>query len=62
MHALGLWLISHNLFPKVNINDDENNLKVKHGEYTFKNPLGVAAGIEKVGNSIDGLANLGFGF
>ncbi len=30
--------------------------------YDFKNPIGVAAGLDKRGNVIDGLISLGFGF
>jgi dihydroorotate dehydrogenase len=30
--------------------------------YTFKNPIGLGAGLDKKGSAIDGLFDLGFGF
>lgn len=37
-------------------------LRVKTMGFDFKNPIGVAAGLDKRGNVIDGLISLGYGF
>lgn len=37
-------------------------LKSEAMGFTFKNPIGVAAGLDKRGNVIDGLIQMGFGF
>lgn len=47
-------------FPIKNIYDPV--LKVNVLGLTFKNPIGVAAGIDKKGTLIDGLIQIGFGF
>lgn len=62
IHFLATKIMKYRLFPKVQIDDLEVDLSVKYGEYTFKNPLGSAAGIDKTSNMVDGLSNLGFGF
>lgn len=47
-------------FPIKNVYDPI--LKVNVFGFTFKNPIGVAAGIDKKGTLIDGLIQIGFGF
>lgn len=47
-------------FPIKNVYDPI--LKVNALGFTFKNPIGVAAGIDKKGTLIDGLIQIGFGF
>ncbi|CAI2368583.1 unnamed protein product [Moneuplotes crassus] len=62
VHYLASKIMKYRLFPKVQVDDLEVDLSIKYGEYTFKNPLGSAAGIDKASVMIDGLSNLGFGF
>lgn len=47
-------------FPIKNVYDPI--LKVNVFGFTFKNPIGIAAGIDKKGTLIDGLIQIGFGF
>ena len=62
MHYIATKILKYRLFPKVSINTDNVDLSVKYGEYKFSNPLGNSAGIDRIGSTIDGLSNLGFGF
>ena len=62
IHYFATKILKYRLFPKVNIDTQNMDLSVKYGEYTFKNPLGNASGIDKIGWMIDGLSSLGFGF
>ena len=45
LHSFAIKILHYGLFPKVNIDYKGVDMTVKYGEYTFKNPLGVAAGI-----------------
>ena len=56
--------MNNNLFPTINSNQDQNDsrVRVKYGEYGFRNPLGWAAGIDRLGKAVEGLFGLGFGF
>ena len=62
MHSFSLQLLSYGLFPKVEIDTKGLDLSVNYGEYKFKNPLGVAAGVDKDQIWVDSFFDLGFGF
>lgn len=51
-----------NLRGKVGCIDSAPQLPVNVMGLTFNNPIGVAAGLDKNGDAIDGLASQGFGF
>lgn len=58
--ALLVYGIRDGAFPDRRIYDPI--LKSEVMGFTFKNPIGVAAGLDKRGNVIDGLIHMGFGF
>ena len=51
----------HKPFPPLSTNPDPA-VQVSLWGLTFPNPVGVAAGFDKGGEAIKGLADIGFGF
>ena len=65
-HRLTLWLLNHAERIRIPLNILENlfatsNHPVELFGLTFKNPIGLAAGYDKDGVAVPGLAALGFG-
>lgn len=58
--GLLVYGIRDGVFPNRHVYD--SILKNEVMGFTFKNPIGVAAGLDKRGNVIDGLIQMGFGF
>eukprot|EP00511_Aplanochytrium_stocchinoi_P000377 CAMPEP_0204823502 /NCGR_PEP_ID=MMETSP1346-20131115/1577_1 /ASSEMBLY_ACC=CAM_ASM_000771 /TAXON_ID=215587 /ORGANISM="Aplanochytrium stocchinoi, Strain GSBS06" /LENGTH=387 /DNA_ID=CAMNT_0051950167 /DNA_START=151 /DNA_END=1314 /DNA_ORIENTATION=- len=61
-HRWGVWAASKNLFPKCNFTPTRSLMETKVWDLTFPNPLGMAAGFDKDGEGVEGIARLGFGF
>ncbi|AJY44528.1 quinone-dependent dihydroorotate dehydrogenase [Martelella endophytica] len=59
-HGLTLKGIASGLLPRARHADDKR-LAIRAAGLSFRNPLGVAAGLDKNGEAIDGLVKLGFG-
>ncbi|XP_055310964.1 dihydroorotate dehydrogenase (quinone), mitochondrial [Sitodiplosis mosellana] len=60
-HRLAVLGFKYKLFPKQQKIDSER-LRTKLFDFTMENPLGLAAGFDKHGESMDGLSRIGFGF
>jgi len=61
MHKTAICLLKKNLVPRKKMVVDER-LKVNLWGIEFQNPIGLAAGMDKDAEAINGLANQGFGF
>nr|CAD7590299.1 unnamed protein product [Timema genevievae] len=60
-HNLAITVSKYGLFPKSKYKDTDS-LKTEVWQLNFKNPVGIAAGFDKQGESIECLHNIGFGF
>lgn len=61
-HKLGIWLLKNGISPRLFNDSDSERLKLKLFNKELSNPIGVAAGLDKNGEAIDGLFNCGFGY
>ncbi|CDK25611.1 unnamed protein product [Kuraishia capsulata CBS 1993] len=61
-HKLGIWAMKNGLSPRLFFDRDDEVLKVEVFGRTLSNPVGVAAGLDKHGEVIDPLLDLGFGY
>ncbi|AAS51193.1 ACL035Cp [Eremothecium gossypii ATCC 10895] len=61
-HKLGIWFLKYGLAPKLMFDKDDPVLKVEVFGKTMSNPIGCAAGLDKDGEAIDGIAQSGFGY
>ncbi|CAK9435955.1 uncharacterized protein LODBEIA_P05590 [Lodderomyces beijingensis] len=64
-HKLGIFLLKHGLAPRLldeGINDHADVLGVSVFGKKLKNPIGLAAGLDKDGEAIDSLFNCGFSY
>ncbi|KAF4520462.1 hypothetical protein B566_EDAN004713 [Ephemera danica] len=60
-HNLAVFACKHRLFPKSKFKDPPTLATTVFG-IQFSNPVGVAAGLDKQGEAIEGLLDIGFGF
>ncbi|KAM7360149.1 dihydroorotate dehydrogenase 2 [Cochliomyia hominivorax] len=60
-HKLAVWACKYKLFGKSNKADDAI-LNTNFFGLPVSNPLGIAAGFDKQGEAVEGLAQIGFGF
>mmetsp|Transcript_20957 Transcript_20957/g.53080 ORF Transcript_20957/g.53080 Transcript_20957/m.53080 type:complete len:388 (-) Transcript_20957:230-1393(-) len=60
-HRLGVWAAKHKLFPRSTHRPAES-MRVSLWDLHFDNPVGLAAGFDKNGEAVEGLARWGFGF
>ena len=60
-HDLAIKALKTNLFPKINLDDDEMFKTSLFGK-DIKNPIGIAAGFDKDAEVYNQLSKLGFGF
>ena len=64
-HDFTLGLLSHNIFDNVIkpfLRFEDEKLKVKAGRLTFRNPIGLAAGVDKNCTALESWDAFGFGF
>ncbi|KAI5963738.1 URA9 [Candida pseudojiufengensis] len=64
-HKLGIFLLKHGIAPKLldeGINDQSDVLGVEVFGHRLRNPIGLAAGLDKDGEAIDSLFNCGFSY
>ncbi|KAI5951200.1 URA9 [Candida jiufengensis] len=64
-HKLGIFLMKYGIAPKLldeGINDQSDVLGVDVFGKKLKNPIGLAAGLDKDGDAIDSLFNCGFSY
>ncbi len=59
-HKIALWALKNGLGPRAQI--DAPELQVEMFGKKFSNPIGLAAGADKRAESLNGWANMGFGF
>ncbi len=59
-HKIALWALKNGLGPR--IKPDDPRLQIELFGKKFTNPIGLAAGADKRGESLKGWANMGFGF
>mmetsp|Transcript_3474 Transcript_3474/g.5964 ORF Transcript_3474/g.5964 Transcript_3474/m.5964 type:complete len:391 (-) Transcript_3474:34-1206(-) len=60
-HRLGIWAARNKLFPQSS-HVPADSMKTKLFDMELTNPLGIAAGFDKNGEAIEGIARMGFGF
>ncbi|CAK9683977.1 dihydroorotate dehydrogenase (fumarate) [Candida parapsilosis] len=64
-HKLGIFFMKYGLVPRLldeGRNDQSDVLGVNVFGHTLKNPIGLAAGLDKDGEAIDSLFNVGFSY
>mmetsp|Transcript_7459 Transcript_7459/g.8575 ORF Transcript_7459/g.8575 Transcript_7459/m.8575 type:complete len:388 (-) Transcript_7459:1224-2387(-) len=61
-HRFAVWAASKKLFPKSSFSPTESLMETRLLNLKFPNPLGMAAGFDKDGEGVEGIARLGFGF
>jgi len=60
-HRAAVWALGSGLYFKERANHKEE-LEVELWGMKFRNPVGIAAGFDKHGEAVQGLADIGFGF
>ncbi|CCH43353.1 Dihydroorotate dehydrogenase, mitochondrial [Wickerhamomyces ciferrii] len=61
-HRLGVFLMSWGISPKLRGDNDDKLLEVNLFDKKLSNPVGIAAGLDKNGEIIDPLFDVGFGY
>mmetsp|Transcript_6967 Transcript_6967/g.13928 ORF Transcript_6967/g.13928 Transcript_6967/m.13928 type:complete len:397 (+) Transcript_6967:106-1296(+) len=62
-HRLGVLAAKYKLIPRPTVNEGQAlQLKQRVWDLDFANPVGLAAGFDKNGEAVEGLARVGFGF
>ncbi|KZT55792.1 hypothetical protein CALCODRAFT_524478 [Calocera cornea HHB12733] len=60
-HRLGVKMLGTGLMPK-DVKEDDELLECELWDLPMSNPLGIAAGLDKNAEAVDGLFDLGFGY
>ncbi|XBW37480.1 hypothetical protein QEN19_003061 [Hanseniaspora menglaensis] len=60
-HKFGIWCFKNGLTPWLYFDKDDSSLEVNVFGKKLTNPLGCAAGLDKDGEGLDAILNLGFG-
>ncbi|KAI0462352.1 Dihydroorotate dehydrogenase (quinone), mitochondrial [Komagataella kurtzmanii] len=61
-HKLGIFCLKYGLSPRLYKDIDDEVLKVSVFGKELSNPVGIAAGLDKDGEAMDGLYNTGFSY